>query len=97
MKYLIIIILFITSCTDKKQTAEPIVIEPIIEEVIEPEILFTNTIVNSDVDTTDPSYTPPKITKLSYDKGLDLMLVDTYFQSWQDEVLDTQQNGRVVG
>ena len=30
MKYLIIIILFITSCTDKKQTAEPIVVEPII-------------------------------------------------------------------
>ena len=64
MKYLILLLLFITSCTDKKVTADPIVIEPIIAEVIEPEpiieeapepeILFTNTIVNSDIDTTDP-------------------------------------------
>ena len=38
MKYLIIIIIFITSCTDKKQTTEPIVIEPIIVEVIEPNL-----------------------------------------------------------
>ena len=106
MKYLILLLLTM-SCTDKKVTTEPVVVEPIIAEVIEPEpiieeapepeILFTNTIVNSDEDTTDPSYTPPEITKLSYDKGLDLMLVNTYFQSWLGEVLDTQQNGRVVG
>ena len=87
MKYLIILVLLTMSCTDKKQIAEPIVVEPIIVEVIEPEILFTNTIVNSDVDTTDPSYTPPKIIKLSYDKGLDLMLVDTSFKQWHGEVI----------
>ncbi len=34
---LIILVLLTMSCTDKKQTAEPIVIEPIIAEVIEPE------------------------------------------------------------
>ena len=80
---LIILVLLTMSCTDKKQ----ITADPIIEEVIEPEILFTNTIVNSDVDTTDPSYTPPEIIKLSYDKGLDLMLVDTSFKQWHGEVV----------
>ena len=41
MKYLILLLLFITSCTDKKQiTAEPIVVESIIEEVIEPELFW---------------------------------------------------------
>ena len=89
-----LIILFITSCTDKKQIAEPIVVEPIIEEVIEPETLFTNTIV-SDIDTTDPSYTPPEIIKLSYDKGLDLMLVDTRFQTWDYDISELRKDPTV--
>ena len=65
MKYLIILVLFITSCTDKKQTAEPVVVEPI----------------------TPKAPSSPKITKLSYDKGLDLMLVDTFFKQWHSEVV----------
>ena len=72
MKYLIILILFITSCTDKKQTTEPIVIEPkpIIAEVIKPEPI-----------------------KLSYDKGLDLMLVDTSFNSTISCILRNADEG----
>ena len=66
MKYLILLVLLTMSCTDKKVTADPIVIEPIIAEVPKPEPI-----------------------KLSYDKGLDLMLVDTMFTEWNTWKLDT--------
>ena len=70
MKYLIILILFITSCTDKKVTTEPVVVEPIIAEVPKPEPI-----------------------KLSYDKGLDLMLVDTSFHQWNELMLQYEEDG----
>ena len=66
MGYSLILILLLTmSCTDKKQTPEPIVLEPIIEEVIELGPI-----------------------KLSYDKGLDLMLIDTVFTYWNTWYLE---------
>ena len=64
MKYLILLLLFITSCTDKKQTADPVVVEPIIAEVIEPEPIVA-----------------------SYDKGLDLILIDAQFKYWYRDLL----------
>ena len=78
MKYLIILLLFITSCTDKKQiTADPIVVEPI----------------------TPKAPSSPKITKLSYENDLDLMLVDTTFQQWYTGLLNEnhQSDDRLAG
>ncbi len=72
MKYLIILLLFITSCTDKKQiTADPIVVEPI----------------------TPKAPSSPKITKLSYENDLDLMLVSTSFEDTWDNILDKREEG----
>ena len=70
MKYLILLLLFITSCTDKKQTTEPVVIEPIIAEVIKPEPI-----------------------KLSYDKGLDLMLIYSSFYNSLHQILKNAEEG----
>ena len=111
MKYLILLVLLTMSCTDKTQGHSPreyspeefarsLVMrtnspKPIIEEVIEPETLFTNTIVNSAVNTIDPSYTPPEIIKLSYDKGLDLMLVFTRFEIWDYDVSELRKDPTV--
>ena len=64
MKYLILLLLVITSCTDKKVTTEPIVIEPIIVEVPKPEPI-----------------------KISYDKGLDLILIGSDYRLWYSEFL----------
>ena len=75
----IVIFLVVTKCTDKKQITEPIVAEPKYE--IRKNVAMPTTIEWSSYDESKPH------TKLSYSNNLDIMLVESSFNSVLSDLL----------